>query len=96
MLITVTTASQSLEKILSAPQKAIVKKVSTSGFKIVIQNLWTQDIYVDYGYDISAATTTGIKIVQNDTMSCNLKDYAELNLISNATSNTNVRIAIAA
>lgn len=65
MLITVTTSSQSLNAILSAGQLTNVNENTNGVFRGVLQNLGSQDIYLEWR---SAATTTdGIKVVQNNT-----------------------------
>lgn len=91
MLITVTTTSQTLQDILSASQiSQIVWTREGWEFNYLIQNLGTQDIYLEFW---AASTTTGwVKIAQDDTFSVSDKTLWDANLIADGANNTNIRV----
>lgn len=96
MLVTVpTAASKKLTELLSEAQKS----QATGGvspqdgyFRVLIQVLGAQTVYVDF--NAVAATTTGVKILQNESVSFATDNLGKINLIANAADNTDVRILI--
>ena len=95
MLITVTTATQSLwTEILSDAQKAIIAKSKNYWAywrNIIIQNLWAQNIYVEFAG--AAAVASWIQIAASGwILSFPWTDLSEVNLIADWGSNTNVRV----
>lgn len=96
MLKTITTTSSSLYSLLTASEVTTATELRKGSFpktnNVLVQNLWTQDIYVDFWTD--ATTTWWIKITSDDSLSFAEINYSDCNLISDGADNTNVRIVI--
>jgi len=93
MLVTVTTSNQDLKTILSDPQEAIWEATRQDRIqKVLIQNLWTPDIYVDFW--TASAVASWIKIAQDSSFAFEDVELSDCNLISDTSNNTNVRIII--
>jgi hypothetical protein len=95
MKITVTTSSQKLSDILSEAQTSqATASLNWQDwyFRINIQNLGAQDVYLEYGGD--AAVLTGVKIAQWDNFSFADNNLWKLRLISDGANNTDVRLMI--
>ena len=98
MLTTITTSSQALSAILTAAQITQISPSSYTSslysdgvYKLIIQNLGAQDIYVEFG---GAATTTGwIKITTDNSFTFTDVSLSRTYLISASANNTNVRIS---
>ena len=99
MLITVTTASQDLETILSAGQENValanIDWKNVDGFKeyeVSIQVLGAQDVYIDFWQ--ASAITTWYKMVTWDILKFKDVRLSDCNLISQTANNIDVRVLI--
>jgi len=95
MLITVTTATQRLDTIMTDLQKTqALGWITTQDwyFRLLIQNLGVQDIYLENNG--VAVVANSIKVKQNESMSLAASVLGKLQLISDWASNTNVRVLI--
>ena len=101
MLKTITTTNQTLGSLLSAGEKVIAENTRKSNLakswgkslhSVLIQNLGTQDIYIEFGAE---ATVAGwVKIIQNATFNFEDVTLTDCNLIADGANNTDVRILI--
>lgn len=96
MLITVTETSQKLTEIFSADQLSRVwksKNIWKYWVNIWIQNLWAQDIYIDFHWAVTVAEWTKIE-ASGGYIWFNEVEIGSANLISDSANNTNVRVLI--
>lgn len=96
MLITVpTAASKKLTELLTDAQRnqAIGGISAQDGyFRVLIQVLGAQTVYVEFNG--TASSTTGLKVLQNESVSFATDNMAKINLIAAAADNTDVRVVI--
>lgn len=90
MQFTVTTTSQTLTEILSAWQESQLEANKLDTYKIRIQNLGANTIYIEKWVD--AVDLTGYKLIQNDTIDLECDSLDDINLIANTGSNITVNI----
>ena len=92
MRITVTTSPKTLDEILSPSQQA---QATTSKkalyYHLVLQNLGSTSVYVEHGG--AATVSTGVQVLPGvGSLDIEVKSFADLSLISEDSSNDNIRI----
>ncbi len=92
MKITVTTTNQTLDNILSADQKAAINKNAYATdnrwtYSVKFMNLWTDDIYIDFG--TASSVDTWYKIAAWSEFETKAIQFNKINLISDTNNNTN-------
>jgi len=96
MLITVTTTSQTLDNILTSIQVWNMDKTkfSTSQsvpyYDIMIQNLWINDIYIDFG--TLSTITWWVRIKTDEIFTFTWIVLSNINLIADIWNNNNIRL----
>jgi len=97
MLLTIPTTNVTLDWVLTQTQKDIARQNTISSQKvnnhtILIQNLWVNDLYIDFW--TPALVTEAIQIPSWSTFT--FKDFSlkDCNLISDIANNTNVRVLL--
>jgi len=93
MLTTITTTSQDLTEILSETQFKNAERTRQDRVqKILIQNLWASDIYVEFG--TASAVGTWIKITTDASFAFEDVELSDCELIADTSENADVRIII--
>ena len=89
MRITVTTTSQKLSDILSKTQILNINRANSKS--ILIQNLWDYDIYISTS---GPATIINSVLIKANYMAedINFQDLSRIELISDGTNSTNIRM----
>ena len=94
MLITITTTSQTLTAILSDAQESQSSE-ATNGVGIysgLLQNLGTVNVYAEF--KANATTAESFQIKPNEIFQWSDQNLSDLNLISETSNNTNIRLLI--
>lgn len=90
MKITVTTTSQGLPTIMGENFAKLVKDFDGKSYNLTIQNLGGTDIYLEK--NDPATVSDGYKLLAGSEVDMMITKIDKLNLISDASSNTDVRL----